>query len=244
MKIGIVTPTYNEATNIVLLLNALKRETLKIKDVSFLVVVVDDNSPDGTSKIANELGKKLSGSNFSVVVIDRAEKDGYGKACVKGMNYLLSKKVDFILSMDADLSHNPKYIKNFIAASKNNNLVIGSRYVKGGATPEWPLLRKMLSRYGNYYTRLFLNKEISDYTGGFNLYSAELLKTIDLNNIKSAGYGFLIELKYKASDHAVSIYQVPIVFHDRQHGKSKIPKSTLIKNFFLVQKLRMESKKS
>ena len=241
MKLGIVVPTYNEAVNIVLLLKALKKQALKMGDVTFLVAVVDDNSPDGTSKIANKLGKELSGSNFNVVVIDRTEKDGYGKACVRGMNYLLSKKVDFVLSMDADLSHNPKYIKNFIAASKKHNLVIGSRYVHGGATPEWPLLRKILSRYGNYYARLFLNKGISDYTGGFNLYSSKLLKEVDLNNIESTGYGFLIELKYKASNKAKSIYQVPIVFRDRQHGKSKIPKSTLIKNLFLVQKLKFSN---
>ena len=244
MKLGIVVPTYNEAVNIVLLLKALKKQALKMGDVTFLVAVVDDNSPDGTSKIANKLGKELAGPNFNVVVIDRTKKDGYGKACVEGMNYLLSKKVDLVLSMDADLSHNPKYLKSFIAASKDHQLVIGSRYVPGGATPEWPLLRKILSRYGNYYARLFLNKGISDYTGGFNLYSPKLLKEIDLNNIESTGYGFLIELKYKASKKANSIHQVPIVFHDRQHGKSKIPKSTLIKNFFLVPKLRIQTIKS
>ncbi len=242
MKIGIVVPTYNEAANIVLLLKALKKHVSKIDDVSFLVAVVDDNSPDGTSKIANKLGKQLSGPNFSVVVIDRTKKDGYGKACVEGMNYLLSKKVDFVLSMDSDLSHNPKYIKNFIAASKEHDLVIGSRYVKGGAAPDWPLIRKMQSRYGNYYTRLFLNSRISDYTGGFNLYSSKLLKAIGLTNIEATGYGFLIELKYKASKKAKAIYQVPIIFIDRQHGKSKMPKGTLIENFFLVPKLRLRTK--
>jgi dolichol-phosphate mannosyltransferase len=244
VNIGIVVPTYNEAINIVLLLKALKKQALKISDVSFLVAIVDDNSPDGTSKIAKKLGKELSDPHFKVVVIDRTKKDGYGKACVEGMNYLLSKKVDFVLSMDADLSHNPKYIKSFIAASKDHQLVIGSRYVPGGATPEWPMQRKMLSKYGNYYARLFLNKEISDYTGGFNLYSSGLLKEVDLNSIESTGYGFLIELKYKVSNKAKSIYQVPIVFYDRQHGKSKMPKrSTLIKNFLLVPKLRMQTKK-
>ncbi len=242
MNIGVVVPTYNEAINIALLLRALKKQATKLLDVSFLVAVVDDNSPDGTSKIANKLGTELAGPNFKVVVIDRTKKDGYGKACVEGMNYLLSKKVDFVLSMDADLSHNPKYIKDFVAASKKYQLVVGSRYVHGGATPDWPLLRKLLSRYGNFYARLFLNRAISDYTGGFNLYSAELLHEINLNNIESSGYGFLIELKYKASNKAKSIHQIPIVFHDRLHGKSKIPKSTLTKNFFLVPKLRMQTK--
>jgi dolichol-phosphate mannosyltransferase len=158
------------------------------------------------------------------------------------MNYLLSKNVDHILSMDADLSHDPKYIKKFIAASKDNQLVIGSRYVSGGATPDWPLLRIILSKYGNYYTRLFLNKRISDYTGGFNMYRSKLLEEIGLDTIESTGYGFLIELKYKASKKAESISQVPIIFRDRQHGKSKIPKSTLIKNLLLVQKLRLQAK--
>ncbi len=240
MNIGIVVPTYNEAVNIGLLLNALKKQTAKLSDVTFLVAIVDDNSPDGTSKIAKKLGKQLANRNFKVVVIDRTVKDGYGKACVEGMDYLLSKKVDFVLSMDADLSHKPKYLKDFIAASKQHPLVIGSRYVKGGETADWPFLRKVLSKYGNYYARLFLNSNISDYTGGFNLYSADLLKHIDLNNIRSTGYGFLIELKYKASLKATSIYQVPIVFQDRMHGKSKIPKNTLIKNFFLVPKLGLQ----
>lgn len=243
VNIGIVVPTYNEAVNIELLLKALKKQSLKISDVSFLIAIVDDNSPDGTSKIAKKLGSKLSSSKFNVTVIDRTKKDGYGKACVEGMNYLLSKKVDCVLSMDADLSHNPKYIKNFVAASKKHSLVIGSRYVKGGSTPDWPLLRILLSKYGNLYTRLMLNKGISDYTGGYNLYSSELLKDIDLSNIQSAGYGFLIELKYKASLKAKSIYQVPIEFRDRLHGKSKIPKSTLIKNFFLVPRLRLQTSK-
>lgn len=242
MTVGIVVPTYNEAVNIVLLLKALKKESIKLSDVSFLVAIVDDNSPDGTSKIAKKLGKELVAPNFKVVVIDRTVKDGYGKACIEGMNYLLSKKVGHVLSMDADLSHNPKYIKSFIAASKKNELVIGSRYVPGGATPDWPLLRIILSKYGNYYARLFLNKHISDYTGGFNMYSSSLLKEIGLDTIESTGYGFLIELKYKASKKAESIHQVPIVFHDRLHGKSKIPKSTLTKNMLLVPKLRLQSK--
>ncbi|MEO9179887.1 MAG: glycosyltransferase, partial [Candidatus Saccharimonadales bacterium] len=141
MTVGIVVPTYNEAVNIVLLLKAIKRQSLKIPDVSFLIAVVDDSSPDGTSKISKNLSKGLASPNFKVVVIDRTLKDGYGKACIEGMNYLLSRKVGYVLSMDADLSHNPKYIKSFIAASNKNQLVIGSRYVPGGATPDWPLLR-------------------------------------------------------------------------------------------------------
>jgi dolichol-phosphate mannosyltransferase len=239
ISIGIVVPTYNESVNVLLLLKAILKETAELENVKFTVVIVDDNSPDGTSQIVKKIAKELNTSTFKIVVIDRVIKDGYGKACIEGMQYLLSKNVDFILSMDADLSHNPKYIKAIINASRNNDLVVGSRYVKGGSTPDWPLLRKVLSRYGNYYARAFLGSKISDYTGGFNLYSSELLRKINLDNIQSSGYGFLVELKYKASKKASNIHQVPIIFHDRQHGKSKIPKNTIVKNFLLVPKLKL-----
>lgn len=241
-SLGIVIPTYNEAANVAPLLNSIKKHTRKIKGTRFLITIVDDNSPDGTSRIVKKIAKNINNSNFKISVLDRIEKNGYGKACIEGMENVINKRVDLVMSMDADLSHNPKYIKNFLNASREHDLIIGSRYVLGGSTPDWPLLRKTLSRYGNYYARLFLNNEISDYTGGFNLYSTRLLQDTGLHNIKSNGYGFLIELKYKASMKAKSIYQVPIVFHDRQHGKSKIPKSTLIKNLFLVPKLRVQPK--
>jgi dolichol-phosphate mannosyltransferase len=160
------------------------------------------------------------------------------------MKYLISNDFDFIMSMDSDLSHNLRYLKNFVnKAASNSDFIVGSRYIDGGATPDWSLIRKLLSRYGNYYARVFLGSKISDYTGGFNMYSKNLLEKIDLDRINASGYGFLIELKYKSLLQAKNIFQIPIIFHDRQNGKLKIPKITIIKNFSLVPRLKFTVKK-
>jgi dolichol-phosphate mannosyltransferase len=141
--------------------------------------------------------------------------------------------------MDADLSHNPKYIPQFIELAKDTDLVIGSRYVKGGGTADWSWNRKFLSRGGNLYTRAILDKRISDYTGGFNLYSEKLLRSLPMDDIYSKGYGFLIDLKYRALGKSKSVAQVPIIFTDRLHGKSKMPKNIIISNLILVPKIRL-----
>jgi dolichol-phosphate mannosyltransferase len=243
VKIGILIPTYNESINSPILLEKLKSNLSNLKDVEFNILIVDDNSPDGTSQIVKKVAKNLNSSYFKINVLDRKMKDGYGKACVAGMLFLIERGVDKVLTMDADLSHNPQYIKEFIEASQHSDLIVGSRYIKGGDTPDWPFIRKFLSKYGNYYARLFLGSKIADYTGGFNMYDKQLIHDIDLKNIKSTGYGFLIELKFKASQKSKSISQIPIIFRDRQHGKSKIPKNTLIKNLLLVPRLRISEHK-
>ena len=242
-KIGILIPTYNESINSPILLKKLALNLGNIKDVEFIVLIVDDNSPDGTSSVVKKVSKDLNSSHFKIEVLDRKLKDGYGKACVAGMLFLIDRDVDKIITMDADLSHNPKYIKDFIKVSKKNDLIVGSRYVRGGDTPDWPFIRKFFSKYGNYYARIFLGNKITDYTGGFNMYDKQLIHDIELKNIKSTGYGFLIELKFKASQKSKSISQIPIIFRDRQHGKSKIPKNTLIKNLLLVPRLRISEHK-
>lgn len=239
IKVGLSIATYNEALNISHLLDSISHEIADTKDVSFEILVVDDNSPDGTAEIVRKSAKQLNRPNFNVSVLVRKVKDGYGRACIAGFKQLLDQKVDFVMQMDADMSHNPIYLPAFIKAAKDgHDFVIASRYIKGGQTPDWPWHRRFLSKYGNAYTRFFLGRAISDYTGGFNLYSAKLLKSIDLDTIRATGYGFLIELKYRAKQHATSIQQIAITFNDRQHGQSKIPKSTLIKNFILVPRLR------
>ena len=173
----------------------------------------------------------------------RMGKDGLGKAYVAGFHQLLKKNYTHILQMDADLSHDPKYIPEFIQAAKTADFIVGARYIKGGATPDWAWHRKLLSRFGNLYTRLFLGSKIHDYTGGYNMYSADLLRAIDLATLQAGGYGFLIELKYRAVTHAKIIHEVPIVFMDRLHGTSKIPRSTIIKNLLLVPQLVLHHRK-
>lgn len=242
MKLGISIPTYNEAKNIDKLLDKLKDTLSDQKEIKTTVVVVDDSSPDNTGNIVEKFAKSYNTNNFRVKLITRKVKDGFGKACIAGFNKLLNENVDYILQMDADLSHNPKYIPKFIDSARSGyDFIVASRYVSSGGTPDWPLHRRLLSKYGNFYVRFILSNKISDYTGGYNLYSRGLLHKINLNDIKSTGYGFLIELKYKALLNCKSAKQIPIIFRDRQHGKSKIPKNTLIKNLILVPKLKFKN---
>jgi dolichol-phosphate mannosyltransferase len=240
VKLGIAIPTYNESANINKLLAEIHKHLGKIPDLSTLILIIDDNSPDGTAEVAKKSAKKLKSKNFKVEIMSRKVKDGLGRAYIAGFNEILKSKPDFILQMDADLSHNPKYLREFVKAAKNSDFVVGSRYIPGGQTPDWGLYRKLQSRGGNLYTRMILGSGITDYTGGYNMYSAKLLKKIGINTIKSTGYGFLLELKYRASLQAKNIHQVPIVFNDRQHGKSKMPKDTIVKTLLLVPRLKSE----
>lgn len=238
MKLAIAIPTYNEATNIKKLLPSIKKNLVSYPDLTTKVFVIDDNSPDKTSEIASALNDKLKDKNFSVKVLHRQKKEGLGKAYVYAFHKILKQKFDYILQMDADLSHNPKYIPQFLSAAKQADFVVGSRYIKGGATPDWSLNRRLLSRGGNTYTRKMLSSRISDYTGGFNLFSAKLLDEINLDSLQAGGYGFLIELKYKALNKCHGVEQVPIVFMDRRHGSSKIPHGIILKNLLLVANLK------
>lgn len=239
MKLAIAIPTYNEAANVRKLLPAIKKATADYPDLRCTVFVIDDNSPDGTADITEKLSAKLKTKDFSIRVIRRQAKNGLGRAYVFGFHHILKLDFDYVLQMDADLSHNPKYIPALLDAAKTADFVVGSRYIKGGATPDWSWNRKLLSRGGNLYTRLFLSSRITDYTGGYNLYATSLLERIDLDNLQAGGYGFLIELKYKALQNCNKVAQVPIIFMDRQYGNSKIPSNTLIKNMLLVPQIKI-----
>lgn len=247
IRLAIVTPTYNEIDNIEKLLTSLQSISIEHPKDNFSVFVIDDSSPDGTADLVEALTPKLKRKNFSINLITRKEKDGLGRAYIFGFNKVLSQnnKFDYILQMDADLSHNPVYITGFLhQAREGADFVVASRYMPGGGTPDWPWYRQLLSRGGNLYTRIFLGNKITDYTGGYNLYKASLLKKMNTDSIESGGYGFLIDLKYRALQEAKHVAQVPIIFIDRQHGSSKIPKNTIIKNFILVPKIRYGKKTS
>ncbi len=240
LHLAIVTPTYNEIGNIEKLLTSLQAVSKEHPKDSFSVFVVDDSSPDGTADLVEILSPKLKTKNFNVNLIVRKEKDGLGRAYIFGFKQVLKRGgFDYILQMDADLSHNPAYITGFLhQAREGADFIIASRYTPGGATPDWPWFRKLLSRGGNIYTRLLLSRRITDYTGGYNMYSTSLMKKLSLDTVTAGGYGFLIELKYRALQVAKKIGEVPIVFLDRENGVSKIPKSTIVKNLVLVVKLR------
>ncbi len=240
-KIAIITPTYNEAKNIGILISQIEAVVQEITDYSFSLLVVDDNSPDDTAGVAKAAGKKVKANNFKVEVLSRAKKDGIGKAYVYGINTAIDRGFDYVIQIDADLQHNPKYIKDLVDQARQGKDFVGtSRYMKGGKIVGWGLHRRILSLGGNLYTRLFLGSTITDYTNGLNLFSSQLLKKVDMSGLGASGYGFFIELKYKALKQAKNFSQIPITLVDRQHGESKITKDTLFVNMILVPQLRFK----
>ncbi|PPH15915.1 polyprenol monophosphomannose synthase [Rathayibacter sp. AY1G1] len=240
-SLTIVIPTYNEVENIATLLPLLADVATRNPDFSVQVCVVDDSSPDRTADAARVAGEALETASFSVRVLSRASKDGLGAAYVWAFGRIVDAPdaPDYVLQMDADLSHDPRYIDEFLQAAREGaDFVVASRYIPGGSTPDWTLDRKFLSRGGNLYTRFFLGSGLTDYTGGFNLFSSDLLRRIDFTRVSASGYGFQIVLKYRALNLARTVREIPIVFMDRTVGTSKIPTNTLRKNLVLVLSLR------
>ncbi|NQX27045.1 polyprenol monophosphomannose synthase [Microbacteriaceae bacterium VKM Ac-2854] len=239
--LAIVIPTYDEAANIEPLLRRIEQATASMTGVRVGVVVVDDSSPDGTAESARAVAVELERVDFTVRVWVRKEKNGLGAAYIWAISRLLAEEdaPDLILQMDADFSHDPKYIPALVAETQAGaDFVVASRYIPGGGTPDWSLDRKILSRGGNLYTRLILGRKLTDYTGGFNLFTADLLHRVHFETVTSSGYGFQIELKYRALRAARRIREVPIVFLDRAEGESKIPGDTLWRNLLLVLEIR------
>ena len=238
-RLAIAVPTYNEAESLPSLAAALESTLAGIPSIEASLLVIDDASPDGTGEIADRMASSDQFPHLTVDVLHRRAKEGLGAAYVAGMTRLLeSGQYDLILQMDADFSHNPEHIPHLLERSRHADLVVGSRYVPGGATPDWSWYRKLVSRLGNRYARLFLGSRITDYTGGFNLFSVELLRAIDLSELRAEGYGFIIELKYAALRAGAHVAQVPITFMDRRVGASKIPRNTIAKNLLLVPRVR------
>jgi len=229
MKSIIIIPTYNEKENI----GELVKE-IRVLNKGFRILIVDDNSPDGTGEIADGLAGKYS----EVSVIHRKAKLGLGTAYTTGFKYALENNYDLVFTMDADFSHQPKHLIGLLEEAKRYDLVIGSRYIEGGGIQNWPAHRLILSRGANIYVRMVTGLPVLDCTGGFNCYRREVLEKIDLDRIISDGYAFQIEMKYRLWRRGFSIKEVPITFVDRTRGKSKISKSIIFQAFFLVWKLR------
>lgn len=214
MKHIILLPTYNEAENIEKIIVAIFSQYSSI-----CIMVIDDNSPDGTGRIVQELFKKYP--NLSLV--SRKEKSGLGKAYIHGFREVLrDTDVTHVIMMDADFSHDPRYLKEMMEKSSEYDLVVGSRYISGGQTVGWERWRKALSYYGNLYARVITRSGVHDLTGGFNCIRADLLRAIDLNSIGSSGYAFQIELKYILRNMGACVAQIPIIFVNRTGGESKI----------------------
>jgi dolichol-phosphate mannosyltransferase len=244
LRLAVVIPTYNEVANIQNLIDAIAEVSALDNNTQMTAVIIDDSSPDGTAELVESLASAWKTKNFSVEVINKPTKNGLGAAYLYGFAQLEGRDFDYFLQMDADFSHDPKYIAGFIHQAKlGADFVVASRYIPGGGTPDWTFNRRFLSRGGNWYARAILSRRISDYTGGFNMYSAALLKRMNVQTITATGYGFLLVLKYRALRNCTSIAELPIVFLDRTHGSSKMPKNTLLNNFILVLQIKFRSER-
>lgn len=230
--ISVVIPTYNEAGNILPLL-----EQLLALDLDLRVVVVDDDSPDGTSELARSL------QSDRVFVLTRHGVRGYGSAALHGFRYALELPSDFVVSMDADFSHQPSLVPQLIERIQTTgaDVVIGSRYCPDGGTINWPFYRMLLSRTANQYVHFFLGIPARDCTSGFRVYRRSVLESLAFDQIRSDGYSFLVEILYRSFLQHAKISEIPIVFVDRLKGKSKISSREIYRSIFMVLWLRWRS---
>ena len=232
MKTVIVIPTYNEAENIEVLIEKI----LELELNNSKIIVIDDSSPDGTGEIAESLSEKFKGR---IDVIHRARKLGLGSAYKEGFKTALKEGAQTIITMDADLSHDPNAIPELLSELRDNDLVIGSRYVSGGGIVGFPLWRLALSSIAQALCRFFLGILVSDSTTAFRAYKAKVIKSIKPDSIKSEGYSFLIEVVFRSQKAGLKIGEVPIIFRARELGKSKVSQSEIFKALATVFRLRL-----
>jgi len=230
MKTLIVTPTYNESKNIETLITQLM-----MLNRYFHILVVDDNSPDGTAKIVKKLQKKYKNLHLA----ERPKKRGLGTAYCFGFDWALKRDYEAIVQMDADLSHNPEDVPDMIELLKDNDLVIGSRYCDGISVVRWPLRRLILSYFANAYSRFVTGVKIRDLTAGFKAWKRDVLESIDLDNIRSQGYAFQIEMNFHTERKGYKIHEHPILFIDRTIGESKMSRAIMIETAWLVWRFRL-----
>ncbi len=232
LKITVVIPTYNERENIEKLC-----DSILLQDERIHILIVDDNSPDGTGEIAD----RIAATNPRVNVLHREGKLGLGSAYREGFRIALDNGSDYIVEMDADFSHDPAMLPQFIEKMGNCDLVIGSRYINGVSVVNWPIRRLILSYCASVYTRVITGLKLSDCTGGFKCFRREVLESIDIDSIRSDGYSFQIEMNYRCNEKGYRICEVPIIFVDRHAGTSKMSKQIVREAVFMVWKLKMGS---
>lgn len=230
-KTLICIPTYNEAGNIAAIIKAI----LALPE-SVHILIIDDNSPDGTGRIADELASQ----HEQVFVLHRAAKEGLGRAYIAGFHWALARHYEYIVEMDADFSHRPQDLPLLLRQLDHFDVVIGSRYVAGGATENWGLLRRAVSRFGGFYARQLLGLDIQDLTAGFVGWRRKVLETIDLGSVEASGYVFQVELKYQAFRKGFRILEVPIIFPDRTVGDSKMTPRIALEALTRLWKLRLK----
>lgn len=232
MKAVVVIPTYNEREN----LERLADKVLA-QDNSISILIVDDNSPDGTGDLAD----KMAVNNSRITVLHRKGKLGLGSAYREGFRLALGQDADFIIEMDADFSHDPEVLPSFLEKMSDYDLVIGSRYLNGVSVVNWPIRRLILSYFASVYTRTITGLKISDCTSGFKCFSRRVLEEIDLDTIKSDGYSFQIEMNFRCVQRGFRVGEVPIIFIDRHAGSSKMSKKIVREAVVMVWKLKLGS---
>ena len=228
----VVVPTYNERVNLPLIVPLVLQQDARIE-----VLVVDDNSPDGTGRLADE----MAASNPRIHVLHRPGKAGLGKAYLAGFRWALERDYDFIFEMDADFSHDPKFLPEFLQAIETADLVIGSRYRAGVNVINWPISRLLLSLGANEYARRVTGLPLTDSTGGFKCFRRRVLEAIDFEKVKSNGYSFQIEMSFRAWKQGFRLVEIPIVFTDRVEGQSKMDKRIVREAIRMVWWLRLKS---
>ncbi len=227
----VIIPTYNEVDNLRPITHAVLAA-----DARADVLVVDDNSPDGTGAQADELARE----NSRIFVLHREKKEGLGRAYLAAFRWALARHYAFIVEMDADFSHDPKYLPALIDTAANEaDLALGSRYVRGGGTVNWGAVRRFVSRGGSLYARTILGVGVRDLTGGFKCFNRRVLEGIELDDVRTSGYGFQIELTFRALQRGFTVKEIPIVFEDRRVGQSKMSGGIFLEAATMVWKLRL-----
>lgn len=220
----VVVPTYNELEN-------LEDLVTRVGSHGYRVLVVDDHSPDGTGELAENLTERING----LAVLHRESKQGLGPAYAAGFDRALQEGAEVVVEMDADFSHDPADLPRLITAlDEGADLVIGSRYVPGGSTPDWPWPRRLISRGGNLYARTMLGIPVRDATAGFRAFTADALRRLPYRKAESSGYGFQVEMAWRAHQAGLEIREIPVVFRDRSRGKSKMGLPIVVEAMFLV----------
>lgn len=228
----VIIPTYNEAENITHLIPAVLGQAPNVD-----VLVVDDNSPDGTAGLVRD----MMSVDSRIHLIERPEKKGLGTAYVRGFKFAIEQAYDYVFEMDADFSHSPKEIPNFLKKIQDHDLVLGSRYIHGVRVLNWPMRRLLLSYSANVYTQIITGLPVRDATGGFKCFRRQVLEAINLDKIKSNGYAFQIEMSFKAWKKGFRVTEIPIIFLDRRSGVSKMSRKIVYEAFFMLLTLRLRS---
>jgi dolichol-phosphate mannosyltransferase len=229
-----VIPTYNEAPNVERIVRAICDELDRVLGPDYRVLIVDDGSPDGTGAIADRIASTVD----EVEVLHRPSKEGLGQAYLAGFTRALAGGAELVIEMDADSSHDPRYLGALIAAADDADLVLGSRYVAGGGVRDWGLVRRLVSRGGGIYARAILRVGVHDLTGGYKCIRREVLEAIDLESVRAEGYVFQIEVTYRALLAGFRVREIPIVFVDRTAGSSKMSAWIALEAIWIVPRLR------